>query len=753
MQGRDTSGGFWLRLVRRRWVLALLLLSGTALAVPFAALVGVDNGVDIWFVRDDPALAAYKSFHQTFGNDEVVVVAIRPKAGVWSAEGLDLVGRVSRRVEAVEGVRRVLSLATTTTITPTGTALDVSPLLSGKPVDEAAVAAVKARFEADPLLEKGLVGKGGKVALVMAEMEALADIDSRRDGIITGIEAALAAEGQRGADMSGIGVIYNALNRISQSEGAAFAGASQLAIFLLLFGFFRRVGPVLLAIAAVVLAMLWTMGLYGAFGRDINMVTMVLPTLVLVIGVADSVHILHHHSIRGGGNPGRTLRSIGVPCLFTTLTTMAGFAALGTSKMAVVRDLGLFAAAGIGFALVTTVCIIVLGLKVTFFRPLTVPAPEGPRRLTVRISALTEWSLRRRGTVLGGLLLFVLLSTFGLTRIEVDTYSLGFLPDDHETVRATKAIEAEVGPFTPLELTYTASKKDGLKEPAVLAAVARWQDAFEADPRVHATISLADVAARLHQVLSGGEARVPEDANQLWQALELYEQDADNQRAYLADSAYQQGRMTAFVSMSSSKGFESLIKRAEELAEEHMPDGVEVRPAGYLPLYVQMMDYVVESQVTSFAAAFLVIFVLMGVLFRSLRVAAISILPNMLPVFAMLGLMGLAGITLDVATVTITAIVLGIAVDDTIHYMYRYRKELRASGGDYEQAALRTAVRAGPAIAGTTLLLCIGFLVLIGATVKSVFFFGLLSSFAFAVALVGDLVVLPALLAVLRPKI
>ncbi len=733
--------------------MALLLLLGTAVAVPFAAQVGVDNGVDVWFVRDDPALAAYKSFHETFGNDEVVVIAIRPKDGVWDAGGLSLLERVSRTVEAVDGVRRVLSVATTTTITPKGSALDVSPLVTGQVADEAAVASIKARFEADPLLEKGLVSADGRVALVLAEMEALADMDARRDGIITGIEGALAKTGQRGAEMSGIGVIYNALNRISQSEGAAFAGASQLAIFLLLFGFFRRPGPVLLAIAGVLLAVIWTLGLYGALGRSINMVTMVLPTLVLVIGVADSVHILHHHGIRGGGNPARTLSTIGVPCLFTTLTTMAGFSALATSKMAVVRDLGIFAAAGIGFALIATVGIIVLGLRVTFFRPLTVPSRHGPRWLTVKITALTEWSLRRRGAVLGGLILFVLVCAFGVTRIKVDTYSLGFLPDDHETVRATRAIEKEVGPFTPLELTYTAQKKDGLKEPAVLSAVARWQAALEADPRVHTTISLADVAARLHQVLSGGPARVPDDANQLWQALELYEQDGDNQRAFLADAAYRQGRMTAFVKMASSRGFEGLIDHAEELGREHLPDGVEVRPAGYLPLYVKMMEYVVDSQVTSFAAAFLVIFVLMGLLFRSLRIAALSILPNMLPVFATLGVMGLAGITLDVATVTITAIVLGIAVDDTIHYIYRYRLELRATDCDHEQAALRTAVRAGPAIAGTTLLLCFGFLVLAGATVKSVLFFGLLSSFAFAVALVGDLVVLPALLSVLRPKL
>lgn len=747
-------------LLRHRLLAVVLLVALTGLGGYFATWVGVDNAVDVWFVEGDEALAAYKDFQRTFGNDETIVIGVDLPSGVWSPASLELVRTVSARIEAIPGIRRVLSLATVDTITPRGLSLDVAPLLSGPVEDDAGVAAARQRYEEDPLLRRGLVSKDGKMTALVAQMRAMEDIDRKRDDVITAVETILAeALPPVGAryHMSGVGVVYNALNRLSQTEGAVFVGLSQLVIFVLLFAFFRRVGPVALALVSVLLATVWLLGVFGAAGRNINMVTMVLPTLILVIGVADSVHILRHAAaadVAGDRSKiAKVLSFIAVPCLFTSLTTMAGFAALATSRMAVVRDLGIFAAIGIGFAFVSAIAVAALALPYRFARPKPVVADRFFAAVQSALARMSEVVVARRDVVLGGTVLVMLLGAYGVTLIEVDTFSLGFLPDDHPTVVATRTLEQRLGPFTPLEFTVTTERAEGLKDPALLRGVRAWERALEARADVRTTLSLADVSARIHQVLTGGADEVPEDADQLWQGLELYENDRDNDRVHLADGAYRIGRMTAAVPMLSAEGFAAIIRDAMKLAEANVPPGAKVAPAGYLPLYVTMMDYIVDSQVTSFAFAFVFVFLLVGILFRSATIAALSVLPNLLPVFAMLGLMGWAGINLDVATVTITAIVLGIAVDDTIHYLFRYREELRAADGDHAAAAVATARGAGPAILATTVVLCAGFLVLAFAGVKSIAYFGVLSSFAFAVAVVGDLVVLPALLSLIKPKL
>jgi predicted RND superfamily exporter protein len=166
-----------------------------------------------------------------------------------------------------------------------------------------------------------------------------------------------------------------------------------------------------------------------------------------------------------------------------------------------------------------------------------------------------------------------------------------------------------------------------------------------------------------------------------------------------------------------------------------------------------MMDYIVQSQVISFGMAFIVVFLLIGLLFRSMKMAALSVLPNVLPVFVTLGVMGVAGINLDVATVTITAILIGIVVDDTIHYLHRYRAELKRADGDFDVAARETALGAGRAIGATTLIFTLGFLILAFASVKSIVYFGLLTGLAMVVAMLADLLVMPAILCALQPKL
>ncbi len=757
MSGAQVIDGVW----RARWVLLALLAPLLVLAGLSASRVGMDNAVTVWFVEDDPALQTYHTFLETFGNDEVVVLAVRDPDGVIRPEGIARVAAISEAAAAVDGVVQVLSITTVTHVrvqegwTPDPEIDEAPPMVIGPvvdrvPRDEAESAALRARIGEDPVVRGVLVSDDLTTALVLARMADFEGSDARRDEILGALEVAVTEAAGARVPSAGIGVIFSALNQASSRDAVVIGAASYGVILVLLLLLLGRAGPVLLTLGVVGVAATLAMGLYGAAGRDLNMVTMALPTLVLIIGVADCVHMLERAALQPAGDQASRARAavaaVFWPCLYTSLTTAAGFLALGTARMQVVRDLGWFSAAGvlIAFAVAVVGVLIGVGLGIE-------PKPRSGTRIKRWMLRAGDWSMVNRRQVLGIAAIVLLGGAWGISRLQVDTYSIDYFYPSHPVRQDSEAIEAHFGPYTPLELQVVAP--DGLRRVEVLGAIAAWQDAMERDPEVGWSRSVVGVVRRLNQVLTDGSPGafvVPPDDLALEQALFLYESDPDADIAELVDPDWTRARVTVGLKMMSAREIGRAIDRLVALSD--LPPGVTITPSGYLPLYVTMMDYVVRSQVTSFAFAFIVIFALLALLFRSARMALLAVPANLLPLFVTLGVMGFAGIRLDVATVTIAAIVLGLVVDDTTHFLYRFRELLRESG-DPEEAVRGTLATTGVAMAVTTLVLVLGFGVLGLATVKSVAYFGLLSATAMASALLADVVLLPALLVTIRPRL
>ena len=746
-------------LVRHRRLALALVVAATAAGAILGGQVRVNNALEVWFLQDDPALVAYRRFQERFGNDEVVAIAVRAPEGVLAPAHLRLVAEGTRRLEAVAGVRSVTSLSTARFVEVVDDELRVGPVMPKPPEDAAGVEALRRRLEADPAVSRRLVSADGTVALLIARMEAHADFDARRHDVLAGIDAVLdevfRAAG-REVHTAGIGLVYDALNTASFRETPLFLGLCLLLVCISLFVLFRRPGPVLLALASVVLALGLVLGVYGAMGEEMNMVTAILPPLLIVVGVADTVHILQHRARAPDAPLHESLAFIFRPCLFTSLTTAVGFASLATARMQVIRELGLYAALGVLAAFVVSFVVCAAGLSSPWLAPAPRP-PDGPGSdlLDRALAATGRLATTRPLAILGCCVLLTLAGGYGVSRLVTDTYSIDFFRAGHPVRVDSDAIEASYGRYMPLEFTVQPPGKGAAQAPAFLKALAAWQAEAQRLDLAGWSLSLADVVARLNQVLrdAGPEGRVvPDQAEAVAQALLMYESQPGNERVSLADAGYDTARVTFGVPMVSARGWGKLIAGLEGAARRYLPEGTRLVPGGYLPLYVRMMAYVVDAQRWSFSVAYLLVFALLGVLFRSVVLAAIAMLPNLLPIFVTLGLMGLSGIRLDIATVTIAAVVIGVVVDDTIHFLHRFRTEL-AECGDHAEAARRTLASAGRAIVGTSLILACGFCVMALATVKSIVFFGLLSAVAMLVALVADLLMLPALLVLVRPKV
>jgi predicted RND superfamily exporter protein len=750
----------WVSAVDRlRWPLVALIGVLVVICAGLATRVGVDNAVDVWFVQGDPALTAYHEFQDRYGNDEVVALAVHSPDGVLGVDGWNRIHSLSAAAQSVDGIAEVVSVSHLSHVRTddlwepvAGEAppFVIGPLMDALPTTAVQAERLAARVMEDPLVRGRLVSSDGKTALVVARMQATDDIDAVRDQVLDRLNSAVTSANGGRVPSAGVGVVFSALNVASTQDAGLIGGLSYVLIAVLLALMFRRAGPVLLTLAVVMCSVIITFGAYGAMGRDLNMVTMALPTLILIIGVADCVHMLHRVAESTETDGAEKVRagvaSVLWPCLFATLTTAAGFSALGTAKMQVVRDLGWFAALGVVCAFVITLVFVLAFGRLSFMQP----RPRAGLGMSGVLNWVANLAITRAPQVLGVAALTVLIGAWGVSKLQVDTYSIDYFYASHPVRLDSASIEHNVGPYTPLEFTV---RGEDLRTPQAMGAIADWQDAMAAQPDIGWTRSAADVIRRLNQVLTDGAPEsfvVPDDAGRLEESLFLYESDPDGDLHDLVDDDWTEARVTVGIPMLSAQGFDEVIDRLVGLPEA--PAGLEVTPAGYLPLYVTMMDYVVRSQVTSFVAAFVVIFALLALLFRSLRMALLALPANLLPLFMTLGLMGASGIRLDVATVTIAALVLGLVVDDTTHFLFRFRTRLR-EGVTHEQAVRDTLSSTGVAMTTTSLVLIVGFSVLGLATVKSVAYFGVLSAAAMCSALVADLVVMPALLVTLKPKL
>jgi hypothetical protein len=249
----------WVWNHRRTGILACLGL--TLLAGWFAKDVRVDNAIDIWFVADDPALVAYRDFQERFGNDEIVVVAFHDADGILDADGLRLVRRATRALAAVDGVARAESLATLPRLQASARGLEAVPVLPAGTISPKAAGALRDAITADPTLAGRLVSPDRTTALVLAHMASLTDMDSRRAAIIADMDATLQDLGAP-YRMLGIGVIYEALNRLSMVDSGVLIVAAYGLTALLLWLLYGRVAPTLVTLGVVGAAVIWTMGAY-----------------------------------------------------------------------------------------------------------------------------------------------------------------------------------------------------------------------------------------------------------------------------------------------------------------------------------------------------------------------------------------------------------------------------------------------------------------------------------------------------------
>ncbi len=724
----------------RRWAAAAAAL--TLAALPWLAGLGVDNSIEAWIDRKDEDFAAYHDFLDAFGSEEYVLVLYRLPAEV-DLPFLERLTDLRFELEEIDGVRRVRDLAQ----------------VYARGFSLLGLDAFHRELADSPFYRNFLISTDGGTAATWIELEGREHRD--RGAIVVAVETAIEASQVRDAlpggkvHLAGSPVIDHALDEGSRRASRTLFPLVFLLSAILLLAFFPRLYGVVIPFLSVGAGIVWILALMVVSGRSLNMVTVTLPPLLWVLGLSTSIHLLSRCRQLLAAGEGleeairRTMAELARPCLLSAVTTALGFFSLVASAMQPVREMGTFAALGILLCLAGNFLLFPsLARRFPPRPPTTEILPAGcDRGIAQRHPVLHALALfvqhhpRSIAAVSAALGLVLLASLFGL---RADANVIGFFKRDSPTAVTYQQVLADfTGPYS-VEVLLTPEEEavslDAFRRLDGLAS------SFDSRPGVAKVLSAADLVKKAHQratgtppevhVLPGNEA----DFTRAWQ-------DAGD---FLGDElgSFYDGRGTLRLSvlarpMGSAEHRGLLDDIRSGLAG--LGTGWRARLTGIVPLLVDMQERLLESQIRSFALAFLLIGPVIALLLRTIRYAALSLAPNLTPILLSLGVMSLLDVALDPATVMIAGIALGIAVDDTIHLLESYLARRRA-GDAAEEAVDHSLQTVGRAMIRTSAITTIGFLVLCFSEFLPLLYFGLFTGLAMVAAMAAALVVLPALL-------
>jgi len=788
------------RFVVRRpwWVIAACVLPVVALASQLSS-VRFDTSTEGFLHDDDPALIDYDAFRDQFGRDDLILLALRPPR-VFDMAFLSTLRELHERLEAeVPYLDEVTSLINARATRGSEDELLVEDLLEEWPAGPQDLPPLAAWVTSNPSYRNLLISEDGRFTTVAIRSSAYS-----RGGAEAGDDFAAAFDddaepgaGEAGivyltdeevgeivasvraivADfdapdfpiaMAGSPVAMDVVKRNMRGDMLRFIRLTLVAIAVLLFLLFRRASAVLLPLAVVILALVSTIGLMTACGSALKLPTMILPSFLLAVGVGDSVHILtlFFRSLDAGGVDKRqaivsALEHSGLPVVLTSLTTAGGLLSFAPTELAPISDLGIFAPAGVMIALLLSLLLLPALLAVVPIRSRARAAGEsGELRNWIDrvITATGDFATRKPWRVIGAWALLLCIAGLGAVRIDFSHNPLTWLPPSTPVRQATELIDRELRGSVGMEVVLTRDVENGWHDPDALRNLEEFSRDAEAyrsgEFFVGRAFSLVDVLKEIHRALNANDPRyydIPGDRELIAQEFLLFENSGSDDLEDLVDSQFRRVRLTLKGPFLDAGSYTRGLAELESNLWSRFGSDTEIVVTGLVPLLTRTMDAVMTSIAESYAIAFVVITLLMMLLIGSARLGLVAMLPNLAPILCALGLMGWLGLPLDIFTMLIGSIALGLAVDDTIHFMHNYRGYLDA-GCDSRTAVHRTLETAGRAMLLTTLVLSTGFLIFTLSSMSNIFNFGMLTAFAIAVALLADFLLAPALMQVIHGR-
>ena len=742
--------------LRYRFALLVATVVAALLAVVPAGQLRFDQSIESLYAQDNPHLAAFRASRELFGGDEFVIVSYEdpqlfgsddPDSPLSSELSEEARLRIEALAEALSGVKGVQAESTqhlVRALEPDGVLGRVMKRISGL------------RRRVLKLVEGVLVGEDRRTVAIVLRLSPAVGAEATAGRAATFAEIRRLAAGHNPvARVVGEPVQVHDMFRYVEQDGRTLFWWSLVLLAAVILVLFRSLRWVVLPLAVVLTAILWTEALLVLSGMKLSMVSSMLNSLVTIIGVATCTHVtVHYREHRSELAPLEaltlTMQQLAPAIFWTGATTAVGFGALLSSSISPVRSFGIMM--GLATLLVLLAALLLLPGGILLGRRLADPGRvPGEGQLTRALQSLAQGIRRRPGGVLIGVALLVTAAGAGMTRLRVETdFSENFRADSPIRL-GLEFFETKLGGAGNWEVNFPVPQE---LDDEQIARVEKLAERLRSE--VAAQMKTIDGRRRLTKVVPISDGlemvpRVPFLLNTLEKRLSVLDRSQPEYVTSLYNA--EAGRMRIVLrSLEREQAGEKreLIERVEAIAREEFPE-VEPgeRPVEATGLYV-LLTFLIESllrdQVVSFVLAAIGITVMMALAFRSVLVGVVALLPNLFPIVMVIGTMGWMGLPVNIATAMIASVSLGLTVDSSIHYISGFRRA-RAAGDDVAAALKRTHTGVGRAVVLANLALVVGFSVLTLSHFIPLVYFGILVSVAMLGGLAGNLVLLPVLLA------
>ncbi len=774
---RGGQDNFWGRLtaniIRFRWLWLIGVIGVTAIFFSQMSKVQFDNSNDIWFVEGHSILKAKERFDGAFGNTDFVYLLFTREKTPFTSENLEAMSSLAERfMETVPYARKVTWLGNVERIQGLGGREQEVLIEDFLPVIPETRAGIDAKLQ-EALTESeivdNLISKDGTVLTMLIDLETYpedSEDSNPRYSVVEAVNEVLAERAYSGlkpyfAGGPHFSYEYDALVK-QQTSRLFLLIILMMAVLLLWLG--RGPRGIVVPLLITIIAVFWTIGTIGAIGFTMNLLSIALPTMLICVGIGDSMHgiaAFHDHIDRGESRIDalkKAFSEVGGPIMLTSLTTAAGFLAYLMTHVKPYREMGVYIACGVVYAFILTV--ILTPILYSFGKKYPKPSrkrnkEEGAGDIFDHWLQLVYRAVVQHPRKIIVFFSAVLVLTFwGYMNMKVESNTAKLVFKNQPLRQTIDLIDERLGVNFSLEYLLNTGKESGIKDPEFMEKLDKLMVLADEHPLVTKSTSVATVLKKMRRALHGNDPdfyTLPESREALAQYLFLYETSGGNTLDRLVGFTYDQARLTLRLPSLDTFDARELSDYMHAKIDTLFGDGeVEIIEAGGMRNYLALNDILFEGQRNSFIAALSVITVVMIVVLRSLKLGLISMIPNVLPVFATMGFMGLVGLYMDVITISFAAVIIGVAVDDTIHFFTRFKSEFGKTG-NYETALKNTLSSVGRPLTFTTMILVIGNAVFLFSYLLGFFKLGLVFGVAFTWALMADFFFAPALIMIFKP--
>jgi len=716
----------------------------------------VDPSEELLLGPDHEGWEFYQYTRSMFGNDETILIAVDAD-DVFAPQSVELVSRLTGRLQALDGVQNVISLANVLVIRTTDFGIDIAPALEKTPELPEEYEALRNDVMANPLVASALVSEQGNTTAILVNLENTQGFEFIRQ-VNADVDEVISEEAA-GAQVwvTGAPRVKLATTEMVLDDLIRFPPLITLVMLILLWLLLRSLVSALVPLATVIISVVCTVGTITAMGYSLNILTALIPPLLMILTLSYSMYVVSDFRLSARGElvgeleSADVLRKVSLPVLLAGLTTAAGFSSLYLSELSAIREFGLFSVIGVVYATIVTLIFTPALIMLLKRRPRLMENSARIVEVTAFdrvIQRVARFDAEHRTAIFVVAGFVFVIAVGSMTQLRVGTEHITNFKSDSEIRQAFEHANERLNGINPFSIVVQAQYPNAFKQPANLKEIEALQRWLESQPEIGGATSLVDYLKFVNRAFNDNDPDhevIPNTKKMVGQLLFFSESD-DTER--LVDSRYQILNIIVRSKVFDSDDVKNLVARVNERLQQ-LPEHLNARATGNPVLMNQAVEDIMRGQIESVFTTLIVVYGILAGLFLSFRIGLIAIIPNLLPVVVYFGALSITGISLNLSTSLIAPMIIGVAIDDTVHYFTRLNG-LARQYPDPNQSTLKTLGAVGRPITYTSLALCVGFLILTTSELRMQAQVGAMASFALVVAWLSDIFLTPALCSRLR---